>query len=278
MISSLRFQTAVAFTALLVFSISSSGCLAQSTLKKPQGSGSAAKKQGSSTTQQGSSTTQQGSGTTQQGSGTTQQGSGTTQQGSGSATKGAANPALTNPALANKTAPEKFRVKFATTKGDFVIEVTREWSPIGADRFYNLVDIGYFNNIAFFRAIQGFMIQFGVHGDPSISKHWSESNIKDDQPGKASNVPGFISFAKTGRPNSRSTQMFINLGNNSGLDRQGFTPFGKVIEGLEVIGKLNTEYGENQPGDQGMFVQKGNEWLLQKYPRLDLIKSAQFVK
>ena len=271
MISSLRFQTAVAFTALLVFSISSSGCLAQSTLKKPQGSGSAAKKQGSSTTQQGS-------GTTQQGSGTTQQGSGTTQQGSGSATKGAANPALTNPALANKTAPEKFRVKFATTKGDFVIEVTREWSPIGADRFYNLVDIGYFNNIAFFRAIQGFMIQFGVHGDPSISKHWSESNIKDDQPGKASNVPGFISFAKTGRPNSRSTQMFINLGNNSGLDRQGFTPFGKVIEGLEVIGKLNTEYGENQPGDQGMFVQKGNEWLLQKYPRLDLIKSAQFVK
>ena len=278
MISSLRFQTAVAFTALLVFSISSSGCLAQSTLKKPQGSGSAAKKQGSSTTQQGSGTTQQGSGTTQQGSGTTQQGSGTTQQGSGSATKGAANPALTNPALANKTAPEKFRVKFATTKGDFVIEVTREWSPIGADRFYNLVDIGYFNNIAFFRAIQGFMIQFGVHGDPSISKHWSESNIKDDQPGKASNVPGFISFAKTGRPNSRSTQMFINLGNNSGLDRQGFTPFGKVIEGLEVIGKLNTEYGENQPSDQGMFVQKGNEWLLQKYPRLDLIKSAQFVK
>ena len=282
MISSLRFQSVVAFAALLVFSISSSGCLAQSTLKKPQGSGSAAKK-GSATTQQGSGTAQQGSGTAQQGSGTAQQGSGTTQQGSGtqgsgSANKNTPNPALTNPALANKKAPEKFHAKFVTTKGDFVIEVTRELSPTGADRFYNLVDIGYFNNIVFFRAIRGFMIQFGVHGDPSISKHWSESNIKDDQPGKASNLPGFISFAKTARPNSRSTQMFINLGNNAGLDRQGFTPFGKVVEGLEVVGKLNTEYGENQPADQGMFVEKGNAWLLKKYPRLDIIKSVTFVE
>ena len=274
-ISSLRFQSAVAFAALLVFSISSSGCLAQSTLTKPQGSGSAAK-QGSATTQQGSGTAQQGSGTAQQGSGTTQQGSGT--QGSGSANKNTPNPALTNPALANKKAPEKFHAKFVTTKGDFVIEVTREWSPVGADRFYNLVDIGYFNNIAFFRAVPGFMLQFGVHGDPNISKHWKAANIKDDQPGKASNVPGFISFAKTGLPNSRSAQMFINLANNGFLDRQGFTPFGKVVEGLEVIGKINTEYGENERTDQAMFVEKGNEWLLKKYPRLDIIKSVTFVE
>ena len=262
MISSFRFQSVAAFAALLVLSTSAPGCQAQSTLRKPQGS----------------ATAPQGSASTPQGSATTPQGSATTQEGSGSATKSAPHPALTNPSLANKTAPEKFFARFSTTKGDFVIEVTREWSPVGADRFYNLVDIGYFNNIAFFRAVPGFMLQFGVHGDPNISKHWKAANIKDDQPGKASNVPGFISFAKTGLPNSRSAQMFINLANNGFLDRQGFTPFGKVVEGLEVIGKINTEYGENERTDQAMFVEKGNEWLLKKYPRLDIIKSVTFVE
>ena len=265
MISSLRFQSVTAFAALLIFSASTPGCQAQSTLRKPQGSSTQA-------------TTQQGSATTQQGSATTQQGSGTTQQGAGSASKNAAHPALTNPSLANKTAPEKFYARFATTKGDFVVEVTRELSPNGADRFYNMVDIGYFHNIAIFRGIPNFMFQFGVHGDPNISKHWAEATIKDDAPGKASNLPGFLTFAKTGAPNSRSAQMFINLGNNAGLDRQGFTPFGRVVEGLDVVAKINTEYGENDRTDQGEFVQKGNEWLLKKYPRLDIIKSVEFVE
>ena len=185
---------------------------------------------------------------------------------------------MTNPALANKTAPEKFFAKFSTTKGDFVVEVTRALSPNGADRFYNMVDIGYFQNIAIFRAVPNFMFQFGVHGDPNISKHWANATIKDDAPGKASNLPGFLTFAKTGAPNSRSAQMFVNLGNNGFLDRQGFTPFGKVVEGQEVVGKINTEYGENAPSDQGMFVQKGNDWLLKKYPRLDIIRSVTLVE
>jgi peptidyl-prolyl cis-trans isomerase A (cyclophilin A) len=255
MISSFRFQSVAVFAALLVLSTSTPGCQAQSTLRKPQGSA-----------------------TTQQGSATTPQGSATTQQGSGSATKSAPHPALTDPSLANKTAPEKFFARFSTTKGDFVVEVTRELSPNGADRFYNMVDVGYFQNIAIFRAIPGFMFQFGVHGDPSVSKHWSKATIKDDAPGKASNLPGFLTFAKTGLPNSRSAQIFINLGNNASLDRQGFTPFGKVVEGLDVVAKINTEYGENDRSDQAEFTQKGNEWLLKKYPRLDIIKSVTFVE
>ena len=236
-----RFSTIATMLGLLIYSTASSGCVAQSPTK-------------------------------------TQQGSGTTQPAAGSQTKAAAHPALTDPSLANKTAPEKFRAKFATTKGDIVIEVTREWSPNGADRFYNLVDIGYFDDIAIFRAVPNFMFQFGVHGDPNVSKHWKDSNIKDDAPGKASNLPGYVTFAKTGMPNSRSAQMFVNLGNNSFLDAQGFTPFGKVIEGLEVVAKINTEYGENDPEDQGSLITKGNDWLLKKYPRLDIIKSVELIE
>lgn len=245
---SLRSPSIAAYAVLLIVSIASSGCLAQSSAKKAQSPEAA------------------------------QQGSATTQQSSGSATKNAPNPALTNPSLANKTAPEKFFARFETTKGDFVVEVTREFSPNGADRFYNMVDIGYFKDIAIFRAVPNFMFQFGVHGDPNVSKHWKDATIKDDAPGKASNVPGFLTFAKTGMPNSRSAQIFINLGNNAFLDRQGFTPFGKVVEGLEVVGKINTEYGENDPSDQGALIQKGNKWLLGKYPRLDIIRSVTFVE
>jgi len=189
-----------------------------------------------------------------------------------------ANPALLDPTKATEQAPENFKVKVETTKGDFVISVVREASPNGVDRFYNMVKIGYFSDIAIFRAVNGFMFQFGIHGDPAISNKWSEANIKDDPNIGVSNGPGTICFAKTGLPNSRSTQMFINLGNNSFLDDQGFTPFGKVTEGLDVVGKINTEYGENKGDVQGEFKQKGNPYILKKFPNIDLIKSITIVE
>ena len=190
------------------------------------------------------------------------------------------NPGLADPALANKKAPDKFRVKFTTTKGDFVLEVVREWSPNGADRFYNMVDIGYFNDTAIFRAIEGFMFQFGIHGDPAVNEVWSEANFNDDPEVGKSNLPGFITFAKTGAPNSRSTQLFINLGNNANLDNMGFTPFGQVIEGMEVIKKINTEYGENDRSKdiQGDFKTQGNAYILKEFPNLDLIKSVTLIE
>lgn len=243
-----RFSTITTLIGLLIYSTASTGCVAQSPTKN-----------------QGSSTKQPASGSD-------------TKAEQSSQTKAAAHPAMTNPSLANKTSPEKFQAKFVTTKGDFVIEVTRAWSPNGADRFYNLIDIGYFQDIAIFRGVPNFMFQFGVHGDPNVSKHWKDSNIKDDRPGNVSNLPGYVTFAKTGMPNSRSAQMFVNLGNNAFLDSQGFTPFGKVIEGLEVVGKINTEYGENDREDQGEFIAKGNAWLLKKYPRLDIIKSVELTE
>lgn len=188
------------------------------------------------------------------------------------------HPGMLDPTQAVAQAPATFNVKFNTTQGDFVIQVNRDWSPNGADRFYNLVKIGYFKDIVFFRGIEGFMIQFGIHGDPAVSAKWSESNIKDD-PAKTgvSNDVGYLTFAKTGRPNSRSTQFFINLGNNRRLDSMGFTPIGKVVSGMENFKKLNTEYGENKPQDQGSFQSKGNPYILGKYPKLDMIKSAEIV-
>lgn len=185
----------------------------------------------------------------------------------------AKNPALLDPSLANKKAPDVYKVKVATTKGDFVIKVDRSWAPNGADRFYNLVDIGYFKDIAIFRAIEGFMFQFGIHGDPAVSKQWREANIKDDPGAGVSNRPGFITFANAG-PNTRSVQLFINLGDNRRLDNMGFTPFGQVVEGADVVLKINTEYGENPPDVQGSFQARGNEFILRKYPKLDMIKSV----
>lgn len=190
------------------------------------------------------------------------------------------DPALLAPAKANKKAPDQFKVEFTTTQGKIVIEVTREWAPNGADRFYNMVDVGYFNDIVIFRAIEGFMFQFGVHGNPKVAQAWKDANIQDDKFNNHSNLPYTISFAQTGRPNSRSSQMFINLGNNSFLDNQAvpFVPFGKVVEGKDVVDKINTEYGENERMDQGMFVNGGNEYILKKYPKLDIIKSAKILE
>lgn len=188
------------------------------------------------------------------------------------------HPALTDSSLATKEAPPKFRVKFETTKGDFVVEVVRAWSPNGADRFYNLVDIGFFQDVAIFRAIKGFMFQFGIHGTPAVASEWGEANIKDDPMVGKSNLPYTLCFAKTGAPHSRSSQMFINLGNNAGLDGQGFTPFGKVVEGKDAVDKINTQYGENVGTVQGDFKTGGNAYIQAKFPNIDFIRSATLVE
>lgn len=187
-----------------------------------------------------------------------------------------ARPELLDPAKATEKAPEKFKAKFETTKGDFTIEVTREWSPNGADRFYNLVKIGFFEDVAFFRAVEGFMVQFGIHGNPEVARQWMRANIPDDQVVQ-SNARGFVTFAKTGAPNSRSTQLFINYGNNNRLDEMGFSPIGQVVEGMGTLDALNKEYGEAPSGKQMMIQSQGNAFLRSEYPRLDYILKASLL-
>ena len=190
--------------------------------------------------------------------------------------KAAATPDFRDPAKLTATAPESFKVKFDTTKGDFTIEVTRSLAPHGADRFYNLVRSGYFNDIAFFRVIPGFMCQFGIHGDPKVSAAWRNARIPDD-PVKGSNKRGAITFATAG-PNTRTTQLFISYGDNSRLDGMGFAPFGKVTEGMDVVDKINGEYGEGAPAGHGpnqqLIQEEGNTYLKKDFPHLDYIKSA----
>lgn len=171
--------------------------------------------------------------------------------------------------------PEKYRVKFETTKGDFVIEVTRKWSPAGADHFHQLVKSGFYNDCGFFRVLPGFMVQFGINGDPKVQAKRGEATIKDD-PVVESNKRGYVTYAKTGRPNSRSTQLFINFGDNARLDNQGFSPFGKVVEGMKVVDSINSEY-KQQPS-QALIKRSGNEYLKQRFPKLDYIKKASIVK
>ena len=184
--------------------------------------------------------------------------------------------ALSNPSLANETAPDTFNAVFKTTKGDVTIEVHRDWSPLGADRFYNMVKIGYFTDIAFFRVISGFMAQFGIHGDPAVSAKWRDAKISDD-PVKESNTKGRISFATAG-PGTRTTQLFINYGNNGNLDSMGFSPFGEVTEGMEVIENIYSGYGEGAPSGQGprqdLAQMQGNEYIKKDFPKLDYVISA----
>jgi len=186
------------------------------------------------------------------------------------------SPDFTDPAKLNQKSPETFKAQFDTTKGKFTVEVTRSLSPNGADRFYNLVRSGYFKDVAFFRVIAGFMCQFGIHGDPAVSAKWREASIPDD-PVKGNNTRGAITFATAG-PNTRTTQLFINFGDNSNLNGMGFSPFGKVIEGMDVVDKINNEYGEGAPRgrgpDQGRIQREGNAYLKKDFPNLDHIKSA----
>lgn len=183
---------------------------------------------------------------------------------------------LMHPEKLTETAPDSFKIRFATTKGDIVVEVTRAWSPHGADRLYNLVKNGYFDGVKFFRVVPDFVVQFGIHGDPAVSAKWMDANIPDD-PVKQSNARGFLTYAKSSRPNSRSTQFFINLKDNRGLDGQGFSPVGKVVEGMEVVDSLYGGYGEKLTGLQGEIYAKGNAYLESGFPKLDGIESASIV-
>jgi len=192
----------------------------------------------------------------------------------------AISPGFTDPAKLTEKAPETFKAQFDTTKGKFTIEVTRSLSPNGADRLYNLVRSGYFKDIAFFRVVPGFMCQFGIHGDPNVSAKWRAAAIADD-PVKGSNTRGTITFATAG-PNTRTTQLFINFGNNINLDGMGFSPFGKVTEGMDVVNKINGEYGDapqfgGHGPDQGRIQMEGNAYLKKDFPNLDYIKSATIV-
>ncbi|MGA2787856.1 MAG: peptidylprolyl isomerase [Verrucomicrobiota bacterium] len=191
----------------------------------------------------------------------------------------AAAPDFTDPAKLTAKAPDTFKARFDTTKGKFTIEVTRSLSPNGADRFYNLVRSGYFKDVAFFRVVPGFMCQFGIHGDPGVSAKWRTANIADD-PVKGSNTRGTITFATAG-PNTRTTQLFINFGDNVNLDGHGFSPFGRVIEGMDVVDKINSEYGDGPPygsgPNQGRVQAEGNTYLKKDFPNLDYIKSAAII-
>jgi cyclophilin family peptidyl-prolyl cis-trans isomerase len=175
--------------------------------------------------------------------------------------------------VAIKPAPAEYKVRLTTTKGDVVVLVHHDWAPNGADHFYELVNLKFFDGNRFFRTVPGFIVQWGINGDPDINKVWSQIAIRDD-PAKVSNKVGTVVFAATGEPDSRSTQLFINLGNNSkSLDAQGFAPFGEVIQGMENVLKFNMEYGE-QP-QQGSIAQNGNVYLDERFPRLDYIKTAR---
>ena len=185
--------------------------------------------------------------------------------------------ALKNPAALKEKAPETFKTRFETTKGDFVVEVTRKWSPLGADRFYNLVKNGYFDGVRFFRVVPNFVVQFGIHGDPSLAMKWLDSKIQDD-PVVESNKRGFLTYAKSALPNSRSTQLFINLKDNERLDAMGFSPFGRVTKGMDVVDKLYSGYGEQITSLQGEIAEKGNAFLDKEWPKLDSIKKAALVK
>ncbi len=170
-------------------------------------------------------------------------------------------------------APESFRVAFETTRGTFVVDVIRAWSPQGVDRFHDLVNAGYFTDVAFFRVLPGFVAQFGMHGDPAVNRRWDDRPIPDDSVAQ-SNKRGTIVFATSG-PNTRANQFFINYADNAGLDRQGFSPFGRVVEGMRVVDSIYAAYGEAP--DQSRIAAEGNAYLKREFPRLDYIKSARIV-
>lgn len=180
------------------------------------------------------------------------------------------DPALLHPATLKATAPAEYEVTFKTTAGDFVLKVTRAWAPLGADRFYNLVKHGFFTDAAFFRVVPGFVVQFGLSANPSVNAAWQKASIKDD-PVTQSNHTGFLTFATSG-PNSRTTQLFLSLGENASLDSQGFSPFGQVTSGMDVVQKIFSGYGESP--DQGQITTQGKAYLDKDFPRLDHIISA----
>jgi peptidyl-prolyl cis-trans isomerase A (cyclophilin A) len=178
---------------------------------------------------------------------------------------------LKTPAALNEKAPASYKAKFDTSAGAFVVQVHRDWAPLGADRFYNLVKNGFFNDARFFRVIDNFMVQFGINGNAEIQQAWLNTQLKDD-PVKESNKTGYITFATAG-PNTRTTQVFINFKDNAPLDRQGFAPFGEVTSGMDVVNKLYSGYGE-KPNAGNAYLMKGNVYVTKDFPKLDYIKKA----
>ena len=181
---------------------------------------------------------------------------------------------LKNPASLKEQAPATYKASFDTSAGTFVVEVHRAWAPLGADRFYNLVKNGFFDNTRFFRVVSNFMVQFGLNGDPAVQAVWRSANLKDD-PAKESNKKGYITFATAG-PNTRTTQVFINYKDNGFLDSQGFAPFGQVVSGMDVVEKINSQYAEMP--NQGRIQAEGNAYLTKEFPKLDFTKKATIAK
>jgi cyclophilin family peptidyl-prolyl cis-trans isomerase len=191
----------------------------------------------------------------------------------------AASPAgsatLLDPGRATAKAPGTFRVRFTTTRGAFVVAVTRAWAPLGADRFYNLVQAGFFDGARFFRVVPGFVVQFGLSGDPRVNSAWESARIKDD-PVTQTNARGRVTFATAG-PGTRTTQLFVSLKDNRGLDGMGFAPFGEVsAAGMAVVDGIYAGYGELP--DQGRITMEGNRYLESQFPKLDYVKKADILR
>ncbi len=201
--------------------------------------------------------------------------------GTSAAKRPVARPNLMNPASLRAKAPDLYKVKFTTTKGDFVVEVHRDWAPYGADRFFNLVRAGYYDDCAFFRVLRGFVAQFGINAKPAVNKVWMNANIHDD-PVKQSNKRGYLTFAAASTPNSRSTQLFVNLRDNQPLDASGFAPIGMVTDGMDVVDKLYSDYGEGAPDGKGPDQDKaqagGKLYFTKNFPMLDSITTAKIME
>ena len=187
----------------------------------------------------------------------------------------ATNPKLLNPASMTETAPAEYKVNLDTSKGLIVIQVHRDWAPIAADRFYNLVKNGFYDQARFFRVVPNFMVQFGMNANPAVTRAFSGTPMKDE-PTKQGNKKGYVTFARTSAPNSRGTQLFINYKDNNFLDNQGFAAFGEVTTGFDVAEKINAEYAERP--NQGEITSQGNAYLQAQFPRLDFIKTATIAK
>jgi len=189
------------------------------------------------------------------------------------ATARAYDRALLRTAVLKDKAPEQYKVKFVTTRGEFTLAVTRSWAPLGADRFYNLVKHHFYDNTSVFRVVPSFVAQFGISAYPAVTTAWKGTDIKDD-PVTQSNKRGYITFATSG-PNTRTTQVFINLKDNTSLDRQGFSPFGVVEEGgMKVVDMFYDQYGDDAGPDQGKIESQGKPYVDKGWPKLDTIKSA----
>jgi peptidyl-prolyl cis-trans isomerase A (cyclophilin A) len=189
------------------------------------------------------------------------------------AAAGASPPSLLHPSTLHAKAPATYTVVFKTTKGTFKTRITRAWAPRGADRFYNLVKNKYYDGVRFFRVVPGFVVQYGIHPKPKIAKVWQTASIKDD-PVKHSNTPWTMTFATAG-PDTRTTQIFINLVDNGSLDAQGFAPFALVTHGRKVVAKLYSGYREEPTNAQQQMTELGDAWVKKHFPKLDRIVTAR---